>query len=673
MSLTCETRPSAIRQLPPGVVNKIAAGEVIERPASVVKELLENAIDAGATRIDVAVEQGGVELVRVVDNGCGIAADELPLAVAAHATSKIRQADDLFRVATLGFRGEALASIAEVSRLTIRSRTPDAEAGAELEVIGGERGEAIPCGAAPGTSIEARNLFFNTPVRRKFLRATQTEMGHTTEAFTRLALAYPQVHFTLRHGGKSVYDLPPTASLTARITGFFGEELARELLWVESQDGPLRLAGYVARPSQSRGNARMQYLFLNGRAIRDRALQHALGEAYRGLLLTGRYPICFLQIVMPPEDVDVNVHPTKLEVRFQDGGRLYSQLLGTLRTKFLTADLNAKLQPGSATESDVARAHDPQAAQEMRQRLVAWAKGELNRQTTVPATEQSGRSFADESIEISRRPAATGPLSVVTLDRAPAAAWPTHPSGQPGENWDTPRTARIPVGAAGDAAGPPSPPVPRYSPMASSWQSLATADRPFLSDNLRPAAIQVHNRYLIAETAEGMVIIDQHALHERILYEQIRERVLGGALESQRLLVPEPIDLGPAESAAVLSASETLARLGVQVEPFGGGTVLITSYPAMLANFRPVEVLRELVDKLLTDAKQPDRRDMLDELLHMISCKAAIKAGDRLSTEEIATLVEQRDQYADSHHCPHGRPTSLVFTREELDRQFMRT
>ncbi len=664
-----------IRELPPSVINQIAAGEVVERPASVVKELLENAIDAGATRIDVAVEQGGIELVRVVDNGCGVAADELPLAVAPHATSKIRHSDDLFQVGTLGFRGEALASIAEISRLVLRSRTPDAEAGAELEVIGGEQGALTPCGAAPGTTIEVRNLFFNTPVRRKFLRATQTEMGHATEAFTRLALAYPQVHFTLRHGGKVVYDLPATDALTTRVASFFGEELARELLWVESNDGAVRLFGYVARPSQSRGNPRMQYLFLNGRAIRDRALGHALGEAYRGLLLTGRYPICFLQIVMPPEEVDVNVHPTKLEVRFQDGGRLYSQLLGTLRTKFLTVDLTSKLTTAAA--GDAAAAHDPQAADAMRQQLVAWAKGELGRGSTVtrsdPTGEPSARAFEEEQIDFPRQPGAAGPLSVVKLERPPLPPWPTHPSGRPGETWDTPRTVRPPATDQGEDATPAVPAVPQPAHATTHWQPLVTADRPFPSDNLRPTAIQVHNRYLIAETDEGMVIIDQHALHERILYEQIREKVLAGVLESQRLLVPEPVDLGPAEAAAILAAAETLGRLGVQVEPFGGGTVLITSYPAMLANFRPVEVLRELVDKLLSDTRPPERRDMLDELLHMISCKAAIKAGDRLSPEEVSALVEQRHSYADSHHCPHGRPTSLVFTREELDRQFMRT
>jgi DNA mismatch repair protein MutL len=687
VTVVAENRPHVIRQLPPSVVNKIAAGEVIERPASVVKELLENAIDARATRIDVAVEQGGVELVRVVDNGCGIAADELPLAVASHATSKIRHADDLFHVGTLGFRGEALASIAEVSRLLLRSRTPDAQAGAELEVVGGESGAVTPCGVATGTTIEVRNLFFNTPVRRKFLRATQTEMGHATEAFTRLAMAYPHVHFTLRHGGKVVYDLPATDALTTRIASFFGEELANELLWVESNDGPVRLFGYVARPSQSRGNPRMQYLFLNGRAIRDRALAHALGEAYRGLLLTGRYPICFLQIAMPAEEVDVNVHPTKLEVRFQDGGRLYSQLLGTLRTKFLTVDLTSKLTTAVAPATDAAAAHDPRAADAMRQQLVAWAKGELNRGTgallrprdfaaapdAAAADGPSGRAFEEDQPDFPRRPSAPGPLSVVKLERPPVPPWPTHPSGRPGATWDTPRTVRTAASDDGEAAGKEVQLPQRPSQATASWQPLETADRPFPSDNLRPTAIQVHNRYLIAETDEGMVVIDQHALHERILYEQVREKVLTGALESQRLLVPEPVDLGPAEAAAILSASETLARLGVQVEPFGGGTVLITSYPAMLANFRPVEVLRELVDKLLSDTRAPERRDLLDELLHTISCKAAIKAGDRLSQEEILALVEQRQCYADSHHCPHGRPTSLVFTREELDRQFMRT
>ncbi|MGW8258175.1 MAG: DNA mismatch repair endonuclease MutL, partial [Thermoguttaceae bacterium] len=297
-----------IRKLSASLINKIAAGEVVERPASVVKELVENAIDAGATRIDVSVEKGGMEMIRVVDNGRGIPADELTLAVASHATSKIAEADDLFRIGTLGFRGEALASIAEVSRLVLRSRTPNSESGAELEVTAGSGGQSNPCGTPVGTSVEVCNLFFNTPVRRKFLRTVQTEFGHLSEAVTRLALGSPQIHFTLKHNNKPAFDLAAAEGSRERIAHFFGRELAEALIWVEGADGDVKLSGYVAHPSHSRSNNRMQYLFLNGRYIRDRSLQHALGEAYRGLLLNGRYPIAFLNLQMPSQLVDVNVH-----------------------------------------------------------------------------------------------------------------------------------------------------------------------------------------------------------------------------------------------------------------------------------------------------------------------------------------------------------------------------
>ncbi len=331
----------SIKPLSASVVNKIAAGEVIERPASVVKELMENSIDAGATRVDVRMEQGGRELIRVTDNGCGIAANELTLAVSNHATSKITSADDLFEVATMGFRGEALASIAEVSRTLLRSRVIEADSGAELRVNGGVAAAIELAGGPVGTTIEVRDLFFNTPVRQRFLRTPQTEIGHATEAFVRIALAHPHVHCRLEHGTREVHDLAPTDDWRLRIAQVFGDELADSLIEVESVDPPITLTGYAANPQYSRANNRLQYLFLNGRNIRDRALQHALGEAYRGLLLTGRYPICFLRFDMPANLADVNVHPTKLEVRFQDGGRLYSQLLSTLRSKFLSTDLRA--------------------------------------------------------------------------------------------------------------------------------------------------------------------------------------------------------------------------------------------------------------------------------------------------------------------------------------------
>lgn len=671
-----------IRQLPTSVVNKIAAGEVIERPASVVKELLENSVDAGATRIDVAVEKGGTDLLRIADNGCGIEPEQLPLAVASHATSKIRDADDLFRVGTLGFRGEALASIAEISQLLLRSRVSADAAGAELEVNGGRIGSVVPCGCPPGTCLEIRNLFFNTPVRRKFLRSTQTEMGHVSEAFTRLAVAHPHIHFTLKHNDRPVYDLPPVESWRQRIATFFGDDLAQGLISVESQNDEIRLSGYVANPSFSRGNNRMQYLFLNGRHIRDRSLQHALGEAYRGLLLTGRFPIAFLRLEVPPEIVDVNVHPSKLEVRFQDGGRLYSQLLGTLRNRFLTTDLTARVQsPATAGSDDSVRdpelAHDPLDAQRQRRELVQWATGqadsaagppprmplrqnalELNYTGTergtsegrLPAFQPFGRDLSFEA----RRPPGVPVPTADYVSENPAGGGPVSAASLPGTaiDWEP--------GAGYPAREPTSPSLER-PPSPSHVPAPHTH-----------FGVQIHDRYLITESPEGMVVIDQHALHERVLYEQLREKVLGGRMEVQQLLVPEPVSLPPAEAAAVLEARDALEQLGIRVEPFGGDTVLISAYPAILANLNPAELLRQVIEGLMANGQVPQRRDLLDELLHMVSCKAAIKAGDRLTTEEIAALLEQRHLYQDTHHCPHGRPTALVFTREELDKRFKR-
>lgn len=646
-----------IRQLSQSLINKIAAGEVIERPSSVVKELMENAIDAGATRIDVSVGQGGLELVRVVDNGGGIPMEELPLALASHATSKLVDADDLFRVGTLGFRGEALASIAEISRLVLRSRTPSSPSGAELEATGGVLGEPAPCGCPVGTSIEVHNLFFNTPVRRKFLRTTATEFGHVSEAFTRIALAAPQVHFTLRHNDKPVFELAASDGWLERIALFYGRELADNLIWVESVQDGVTLSGYVAHPSQSRSHNRMQYLFLNGRHIRDRALQHALTEAYRGLLMVGRQPIAFLAMKMPPDLVDVNVHPTKLEVRFQDSGRLYSQLLAALRGRFLTTDLNTRVHTaGDAStviaDDDPTGGHDVGQTAQLRQQLVDWAKGKVS--TWGQGAESQDQRTEDNSRGLTAR-GDRSPLDLCRLDR------PWKPFGDSG----IPRSSAAETHVHGDSMDS----LAAGEPVRAESHSC---DVPSSSPARHPSALQIHNRYLVTETEDGVTIIDQHALHERILYEHLRQRVAAGAIETQNLLVPEPVDLSSAETAAALENRDLLAELGVKVEPFGGNTLLVAGYPAMLANMNPVDVLRSLLDCILAGGKQPDRRDLLDELLHTIACKAAIKAGDRLAPEEIASLLEQRHLVDDAHHCPHGRPTALVFTREELDKQFKR-
>jgi DNA mismatch repair protein MutL len=376
-----------IRQLDSNVVNKIAAGEVIERPASVVKELLENSVDALATRIEVDIADGGAELIRVVDDGEGMHPDDLCLAVTSHATSKISSDEELFSVQTMGFRGEALASIASVSRFRIRTRQVDDSKGCELEVNGGIAGQLQEIGCATGTLIEVKQLFANTPVRRKFLKTINTEFGHISEQFSRIAIANPRLHLTLRHNGKLVYELPATGRLLDRLRLFFGSDLADRLIEIESEsyvegsdNERIRLWGYVAHPGQSKSNRKGQYLFLNGRWIQDRSLQHALNEAYRGLLMVNRFPISYLFLEMPPRLVDVNVHPSKSEVRFRDGQQLYRQLLSTIRNRFLTEDLDGAMAAPPSTQPSAAAAPNEHQLQ-LKDELNAWSGAALGAAT----------------------------------------------------------------------------------------------------------------------------------------------------------------------------------------------------------------------------------------------------------------------------------------------------
>ena len=645
-----ESTRSKILKLPTGVVNKIAAGEVIERPASVVKELMENSIDAGSTRVDVLIEKGGVDLIRISDNGCGIPKEELPLAIESHATSKIRDADDLFDVDTMGFRGEALASISEVSQFLLRSYAVGCDAGYELTVNGGHLGEIVPCGCPAGTVIEVRNLFFNTPVRRKFLKTTQTEVGHVSEAFTRIALAFPQIHFTLTHNTRTIHDLPPTNDITDRILAFFGPEIRSSLIPVSSELEHIRISGYAVAPTQSRSHTRMQYLFLNGRHIRDKSLQHALREAYRGLLLHGRYPIAFLNLEMPADQIDVNVHPAKLEVRFQEGGRIYSQLLGTLRNRFLATDLKSNMDQPAESSS----------------------------QSNLSATNQTGppdfKKFPGGNDFQLQSPS-------VQSSQASEVQTPIDFPVQRSDMWNATEN-RFPIESTGASAGELG-----HRSLPNESAEIGASDRASFQEQFlarpgesppahvdrfnRSGAIQIHNRYLVAESDDGVEIIDQHALHERILYEQLRTKVLAGKLETQKMLVPEPVQLSPSEAAAALEAKEDFRKIGIEIEPFGGDTILITGYPAMIAKHSPAEMLRQMIEEYMAGST-PERRDTIDELMHMISCKAAIKAGDKLTPEEITVLLENRDLCQDSHHCPHGRPTALTFSRDELDRRFQR-
>ncbi len=601
-----------IHTLPMSVVNRIAAGEVVERPASIVKELLENALDARPTRIDVTLEQGGVALVRVVDDGCGMEPDDLPLAVAPHATSKLRVAEDLERIGTLGFRGEALASIGEVSRLVIRSR-PAGGGGAMLEVDGGRMGEVVPEGCAVGTSVEVRQVFGNVPARRAFLRAPQTEWSHASEAFVRTALAHPEVCFTLTHNGRLVHDLPATSDWRERIGGLFGTKMAERLIEVEADDEDVRLAGLVGRPEDDQASGRLQHLFVAGRPFRDRSILHAVQEAYRGLLLTGRQPIVFLQFELPPDAVDVNVHPAKMEVRFRDPQRLYRLVLSSLRAKFLESDMGTALRPPAPWDA-------PRPA---------------------PASPPS--LFVNESFPL------------------PAPAVGVEPSGgQP--TWAvSPAAPIVPVTASASPA-PAWPVAPAESEAARGAESVAHDER----------AVQMLNRYLVVEQADGIEVIDQHALHERVLFERLKASVNEGRLEVQPLLIPEQVDLAPAELELVTEHAAALQKAGMRVEPFGGSTVIVSSKPVLAGRASAAGIVREVVDRLASAAPAAEPAMLVEEVLHGLACRAAIKAGDPLSQAEVDALVRDRRGVQDSHHCPHGRPTSLVLSRQELDRQFRR-
>ena len=634
-----------IRQLPVSLVNKIAAGEVIERPASVVKEMLENSVDAGATLIEVLVEGGGTDLIRISDNGCGIEPEQLELALAPHATSKLKDSEDLFDVRTLGFRGEALASIAEISHMTLRSRVASSDSGYELRAQGSEREAIKPCAMDIGTTIEVRHLFFNTPVRRKFMKTPSTEMGHVVEAFTRVALAFPHVHMILCSNDRVQYDLPETSRWADRIRAFFGDEVADALISVEHQDEKVKVRGYVADPSLSRSNNRMQYLFLNGRYIRDRALQHALSEAYRGLLMVGRMPVCFLQMEIDPKTVDVNVHPTKVEVRFEDSGAIYSRLLHTIRHRFLTSNLVAK--PRDA-------AIDPQGSQP-----TAPAIGTEN--TPSMATAGSNTSLMDwarsqQSVP-DFRPFPSSGFSNDPFRSEPFT--PVAPMQQPA--WTPPAShAQTPAAPSAD----PLLDAVDFSPKHSGAQDIM--------GSARAVGFQIHNRYLITQDEAGMVLIDQHALHERILFEQIKTKVLSKSLDRQRMLVPATVQLTSAEAAMALDSKEMLAEIGFEVESFGGDTIVLNAYPSILSKRAPEEMLRQVLEALMSGGKKVNAQDVLDELMNMMACKAAIKAGDRLSDPEITALLEQRHLYHDTHHCPHGRPTALFFSRDQLDKMFKR-
>jgi DNA mismatch repair protein MutL len=636
-------QPRSIQQLSPSLVNRIAAGEVIERPAAVVKELVENAIDAGATSIRVEVEDGGRALIRVIDDGQGIDPVELPLAFASHATSKLSGDDDLFRIATMGFRGEALASIGAVSQARILSRRPGDDAGCEIFNRGGAISDPQAAAANVGTTVEVRNLFFNTPARRKFIKGASTEFGHISEMLLRLTLPHPGVAFKLQHNGRVTLDLPATTANERLLAGWPADFRNRHLV-LDARDAEIGLRGLVGLPELAHATPRHQYLYLNGRHIRDRFVIHALREAFRGLTEPGRHPAAILLLELPPGDVDVNVHPTKIEVRFRDGGRIHGLVMAAVREKLLGSDLTPMAMPRAGGGG--------------------WGAGAGGGGMPAPPRQE-----LREQLAAFFRQGVAGGSSPSALP-APAEPWVAGSPLPMGEGRGEGRRGDDVTHSSG-LANPGPHPGPRPEGKGTSAQGTTPVNLPSPTSSL--PAIQLHNSYLVAQSDDGMIIIDQHALHERIMYEELLTRMARGPLESQRLLIPQVLPASAAQVAMLEQIRPLLERLGIEVAPIGPDAVAVHAFPSFLSKLEPEVFVRELLDRGEAELLDLHGEELLHEVLDMMACKAAIKAGDPLSGAEIEALLARRELVDRASNCPHGRPTTLRLSLRDLEKQFKRT
>lgn len=658
-----------IQVLPESVTNKIAAGEVVERPASVVKELMENAVDAGATDIRVEIQDGGKKLIRVVDDGAGIEAEDLPLALASHATSKLSSAEDLFAIDTMGFRGEALASIASISRVRIVSRTANSIEGARIESVGGKVSDLEPAASPVGTTVEVHNLFFNVPARRKFLRSAQTEFSHISEAFLRIALARPDLRLSLVHNRRTVYELLPVEDRRQRIAALFGADLADVLLFTKSEDAlSVALEVYASPPSYDRGNAKLQYIFLNRRFVRDRSLAHAIAQAYQGLLTVNRYPVVFLFLTCPPSSFDVNVHPTKTEVRFRDARPVYNAVHATLRRLLLEQDLfpgapepdtrtpqpsseaAAKSPPfpdSASLSPDAQRTSVPTESSERDQRILHHISDFVHRRETAPP--------GPRCTPFAKPPASTSPPRQQETLTQPSS--PTHfPSTEPSLDEPTPS------------------PLSNGEGTSSQQGSRAEPSTPVPSGQTRTGRrfFQLHNTYIVLETEDGFLLLDQHALHERILLEQLVGEAEQAGIQRQRLLMPVTVRLAPTEFAAVMELRVALRNVGIEVDEFGPNTVAIQSVPHIVRKAAPEQILRDVLDAW-GEGPSPSAPEFQRRLLEIAACRAAIKAGDPLGPSEIEALLDQWHELENRQTCAHGRPLAIRFTLRDIEKQFRRT
>ncbi|KVP63295.1 DNA mismatch repair protein MutL [Burkholderia ubonensis] len=632
----------AIQPLPDQLISQIAAGEVVERPASVVKELLENALDAGANTLRIVLEEGGVKRISITDDGCGIPPGELPLALMRHATSKIRSLEELEAVATLGFRGEALASIASVAEMFITSRTADA---AHATRIDAQTGVLAPAAGAVGTTIEVRELYFNTPARRKFLKSEQTEFGHCVEMIRRAALARPDVAISVLHNGKAVEHWNATEP-TQRVAKILGEGFATAYLPLDERAGPLAVYGCAGLPTASRGRADQQYFFVNGRFVRDKLLTHAVRAAYEDVLHGDRYPSYVLFLDLPPEAVDVNVHPSKIEVRFRDSRSIHQYVFHAVQ--------RALARHAGASPETTAGGH---AAH------IAAAPGPASFQGTPLGQAASGGSS----------PAPT-PSQGSTWLRQARMTQGTLPVAQPLALYDAlfgrkDSGAGTPAGTtavAHDAADAPAAPLAGFA-AAPSLAHTAYDDQP-----LGFALGQIHGIYVLAQNAHGLVIVDMHAAHERILYEQFKHALADRSVAVQALLLPVSMNATPVEIGTVEEERETLESLGFDLAVLSPTTLAIRAVPALLKDADLQALARAVLADLHAFGGSRVLTERQHELLGTLACHHAVRANRRLTLDEMNALLRQMEATERADQCNHGRPTWYQLTLGDLDRLFMR-
>ena len=616
-----------IQLLSPRLANQIAAGEVVERPASVIKELLENSLDSGATRIEVDVEQGGVKLLRVRDDGCGISADDLPLALARHATSKIRDLEDLERVLSLGFRGEALASISSVSRLTLTSRTADAAEAWQVETEGRDMEARVQPAAHPvGTSVEVRDLFFNTPARRKFLRTEKTEFDHLQEVIKRLALARFDVAFHLRHNGKVVLALHPASDPTSRgrrVASVCGPAFLEQALPVEIERNGLHLWGWVGLPTFSRSQADLQYFYVNGRMVRDKLVAHAVRQAYRDVLFNGRHPTFVLFLDVDPAVVDVNVHPTKHEVRFRDNRMVHDFLYGTLHRAL--GDVRPEDQLAApASVAQVTQVTGRDAGEFAGQNEMSLAASVMEQPQSQPAWRGVGAGYQ------ATRSSATGNIS--------------------------------------EAQG-------AYREFFSPLAETSVAALPESQDDVPPlgyALAQLKGVYVLAENAQGLVLVDMHAAHERIMYERLKIAMASEGLRGQPLLVPESIAVSQREADCAEEHAQWFQVLGFELQRLGPENLAIRQIPSLLKQAEATRLVQDVLADLLEYGTSDRIQAHLNELLGTMACHGAIRANRRLTLPEMNGLLRDMEQTERSGQCNHGRPTWTQLGMGDLDKLFLR-